>query len=127
MALIKAITCGDCGVKEGELHILGCDQETCPFCGGQLLCCLQSLGCKRGLREDWERSQKRIPFILYPNLCAKCGTLWPEIFLVPDAEWDRYIEPQMREAMLCKRCYAQIKALIQYAEAMAEKRKPLVP
>jgi hypothetical protein len=54
----------------------------------------------------------RIPFILYPNLCAKCGTLWPEMFLVPDAEWKHYIEPRMQREMLCQACYKQIKAWI---------------
>jgi hypothetical protein len=31
--------CHDCGVQEGELHILGCDMERCPFCGHQLITC----------------------------------------------------------------------------------------
>ena len=31
--------CGDCGVKLGGYHDLGCDIESCPFCGGQLITC----------------------------------------------------------------------------------------
>lgn len=31
--------CGDCGVRRGELHLEGCDIETCPRCGFQYLCC----------------------------------------------------------------------------------------
>jgi hypothetical protein len=31
--------CGDCGVIAGAVHHPGCDQETCPKCGGQLISC----------------------------------------------------------------------------------------
>src|SRR6266436_4679064 len=133
--MVERATCGDCGVKEGQLHVLRCDMETCPFCGNQLLSC----GCiykKLGItdphprltdaqREDWEKlldDKGRIPFILYPNLCAKCGTLWPEMFHVPDAEWKHYIDPQMRHMELCQACYEQIKAWID-GEGLGLRRK----
>jgi hypothetical protein len=31
--------CGDCGVEICQLHVLFCDMEECPKCGGQLLSC----------------------------------------------------------------------------------------
>src|SRR5262249_60937000 len=31
--------CGDCGVDEGYHHVLWCECEDCPFCGGQLISC----------------------------------------------------------------------------------------
>jgi hypothetical protein len=27
--MVKRATCHDCGTKEGQLHILGCDMERC--------------------------------------------------------------------------------------------------
>jgi hypothetical protein len=31
--------CGDCAVFKNEFHVLECDIEECPVCGGQLLTC----------------------------------------------------------------------------------------
>jgi hypothetical protein len=129
--VLKREKCGDCGALEGEYHELGCDIERCPFCGGQLISC----GCsykilnidvststraykfastqKQGLQSERSLSDKgRIPFVLYLNMCAKCGKLWPEMFSVPDKEWERYVEMGERDKMLCKPCYNQIKIWI---------------
>jgi len=119
--------CHDCGVKEGQLHLLGCDMESCPFCGHQLISCdciYEKLGIDwldgvtKEQNREWERllhEKGRIPFIVYPNLCAKCGALWPEMFHVPDDEWQRYVEPRMRGEMLCETCFTQIKSWIDEA------------
>lgn len=31
--------CEDCRVVKGQIHVLGCDAERCPVCGGQLISC----------------------------------------------------------------------------------------
>lgn len=124
------IDCHDCGAREGEIHELGCDMESCPFCGGQLLscdCCYEKLGIdhsegtwtyKHGLTKKQGKAwlallQKkgRIPYILWPVICARCGCLWPDLFMVSKVEWCRYIEPRERDKVLCRPCYDKIKRL----------------
>jgi hypothetical protein len=36
---LKFPKCDDCGVQRGRLHLLGCDLEPCPRCGGQAITC----------------------------------------------------------------------------------------
>jgi hypothetical protein len=128
--------CSDCETPEGELHALFCTRERCPFCGGQLSSCGcihrvltltaeeraafdeytdDSVDPLRGVMARWEEAldrKGRVPHIEYPSVCARCGALWPEFFRVPDAEWERYIQIDMRNTVLCRPCFDDIKRFI---------------
>ena len=128
--------CHDCGALEGELHEYGCDMERCPFCGGQLItcdCAYEKLGLvdkekyprtnglspwiyENGLtdeqREHWIsllKAKGPLPYICWPNICARCGELWPELFMVPDKEWQAVVGRWERDALLCRSCYDLLK------------------
>lgn len=128
--------CHDCGVLEGQIHKYGCDMEKCPFCDHQLIacgCCYEHLGLvdtgkfpqtdglslkiyneglTQELENEWIRileSKGRISYIRYPVMCCKCGELWPELFKVPDEEWEKHVQPDMRGKVLCRKCYDLIK------------------
>lgn len=98
--------CHDCGVKEGQIHKFGCDMERCPCCGKQLISC----DCFEDI--TLIPLSGRVPYIAYPDMCGRCGELWPDMFMVPDEEWEKYIQINQRGKVLCKPCYNTIKKLI---------------
>lgn len=130
-------TCHDCDVKEGQIHQFGCDMERCPFCGNQLITC----GCvykklnidvsvgtwtyKHGLtkkqRNKWLQiitKKGRVPYILWPWVCARCGKLWPDEFHTD--EWTKYIQKRERHQILCEKCFNEIKMLIDVGKLKGE-------
>lgn len=48
----SAHLCHDCSVAKGQIHLLDCDVEKCPKCGGQLISC----GCKYKYPDDNPRT-----------------------------------------------------------------------
>lgn len=96
--MMKRQTCR-CGAVEGQIHGVLCSLEYCPQCDKQRLWM-----CRCGPDAD------RSPFISYPLICARCGELWPELFGVPDKEWEDYVEPSKRREILCRPCFDQMKA-----------------
>ena len=65
-----------CGAIEGELHELGCEWESCVYCGGRVEDC----GCHSS---DLRDLSTRVPFIHIPCLCALCGADNSEMWMVP--------------------------------------------
>jgi len=75
-------------------------------------------GLRKGQLDKWGRvleEKGRVPYIVFPVLCARCGTLWPEFFKVPDDEWIKYIPPRERDMVICRPCYDWIKKVIDEA------------
>ena len=98
--------CHDCGAKEGEFHKLGCDMDICTHCNGQLISC------------DCFGVFTREPFFERPNICARCGRLYPSLNMVSKEEWAFICGKTFPEAhdrrgygvLLCQRCMSLIKA-----------------
>jgi len=78
--------CGDCGVDEGYHHVLWCECEDCPFCGGQLISC---------------------------DCCYEALKLFDE---VKYNESTSYLPPEIYEKGLCRECYDFIKEAIDSAK-----------
>jgi len=70
--------------------------------------------------DEWSRllaGKGRVPWIAYPSLCCRCGEIRPQMFMVDDAEWEKYVAPRQRGQVLCQRCYDWIKRVIDTAAA----------
>lgn len=110
-------TCGDCGVEQGQLHILGCDMEYCAHNA-------QLFSCHTCWPDHRERPRcKRFRYIEYALLCGRCGIQYPDFFMVETRIWNHYIEPAHRSDVICKPCFDAIVALL--PPPPARKAKPL--
>lgn len=63
-----------------------------------------------GIKRNGEIVHTRVRFILYPLVCAYCGELWPDFFKADD--WNKYIELDMQDKVLCQKCFDFIKNAI---------------
>jgi hypothetical protein len=98
--------------------------EICPFCGRQLIscgCCYEKLNVdvsegtwayEHGLTDkqqvEWElmlEEKGLIPYVAPVVMCALCGKLYPDLFMVPDEEWEKYIIPPLQGEVICLKCY----------------------
>lgn len=116
--------CHDCDVLEGQIHRMGCDMECCPFCGDQLISCdcyTVEFGLVAGAEMTSEQDEAwidaleqkgRVPYIAYPNICVRCGKLWPDLIMYSNEEWEKYIQPDKQREVVCDDCFQQIKEWI---------------
>ena len=70
---LELAECDDCGAQPGEYHVMGCDRERCPRCGGQLLLCLMCRCPESMPEEHWPPAlDDRLPWTGYPAGVMEC-------------------------------------------------------
>src|SRR5689334_14769941 len=127
----------ECGAEEGQFHEWGCRWELCSFCAsmesGGCECRYDHLGLRRrqnpadfeylsevawksGLTDEQETQWRkrcedrgRLPYVYAPQMCGRCGTLWPEFFVVQDTAWEYYAGPLLRSSLLCEPCFTALR------------------
>lgn len=104
--------CADCGVWEGELHRDRCTCELCPAaeCPWTLLQC----------PEAWHQTLPREPFMLYPVLCARCGSPFPSIFYVNDTLWSAVVGRKYIGITLCQPCFRWMRRVVNHEVPLPE-------
>jgi hypothetical protein len=96
-AILIGHPCPTCGAAEGANHTVECP-------------------------ETYERPSVPPRHIVFPNVCGRCGRLWPQLFRVSDQEWRYYIPPDKQTLILCLDCYQHIRAAIDEQEGIAPKQ-----
>lgn len=107
-----AIACAQSGAYERLSHF---DTKKNDASTTYLLLEIYKHGLTGEQAQKWQailNAKGRVPFILYPVICSKCGALWPEFFMVSDEEWAYYIPPDKRQTVICAECYGYIKQRI---------------
>ena len=67
-------------------------------------------GPPEDIQDQWESMLEQkgfIPYIQFPNQCALCGELWPEMFMRED--WYLVVPTDLQNKMLCYECYQKVK------------------
>jgi len=54
----------------------------------------------------------RVPYIVWPQYCARCGVHWPDFFMIPDPVWEKYIEIMERTSIVCLSCFKEIVIMV---------------
>lgn len=132
--------CLGCGVIEGQFHVFGCVSEICLFCNELSAYCdcmyehfnlvdeslypdyphipleLLENGFPREMIDEWElhmMQSGRYPFILYPDICCRCGEVNPKPWKkkVSKEEWQTYVELEYQTRAMCEECFEVIKEL----------------
>ncbi len=96
--------CPDCEVKIGQLHLEGCDQEDCPYCGLQALTCEHAGSIPMDDRMPWQGCRKMESAAVKMNWYARLGApgqgwiscdkhefgAWPDLNrVVGEMRWSR--------------------------------------
>jgi len=90
----KQIRCHDCGVKEGQLHKVGCNVEVCPKCMDMKVKC----DCKL-------KDSEKEPFFHTGHSCMRCGKFMPEMKMVTNQLWNRICGMTYpKDCFLCGKC-----------------------
>lgn len=69
---------------------------------------------ERRLEWRWRKLLKekgRIPYLQEFYHCERCGLLMPDLFMVLNDEWQKYVVPELQNTVLCRDCYEDLKLI----------------
>ena len=66
-------------------------------------------------RAEWQailEKRGRLPFVDAPQMCGRCGRLWPDLFVVQDVAWEYYAGRRLRDAIVCEPCFHELRQAV---------------